>query len=315
MFQVIHFFLSSSLLFFSLACIHANDTMNDERIMELKPQDVSIINSLESTHSFISYVNIDHVDYLIKQKKTVSKQFSVVRDALAAWIAHNLDIAHSVYIIPSKKELPGKKNMLWSAVLLTIAPGKMVCAQPHSKYYHLSLKQRNIDGLFSPDRWFTEKIIQQMTWHPQIPVLIALDLFICNTDRHGGNLFYDPSTDLFCAIDMDNIFRRDLPAIAVAKLNLMRVHKKKFTQQEIEALTVVKETVQLLMEKYPVELIVNKLHFFIDQANFMRHDQQFVAKVAKKIVRHKKTIVESRTSLHILISVLDKIISDFNQSP
>ena len=153
-----------------------------------------------------------------------------------------------------------------------------------------------------------------MTWHPQLPVIIALDLFICNTDRHGGNLFYDPLTDAFCAIDMDNLFRRDLPAIAVAKLNIMRAHKKKFTRAEIEALTVMKETVQVLMKKYTVQTILDKLHFFVEQADFMKYDPEFTSKVAKKIARHKKIITESRASLHVLISVLDTIIADFHQS-
>ena len=50
-------------------------------------------------------------------------------------------------------------------------------------------------------------IIYRMTWHVQLPIIVALDLFICNTDRHRGNLFYDAVTDTFCAIDMDDIFR------------------------------------------------------------------------------------------------------------
>lgn len=305
--------LYSSLLF-SVSCIGMHSPMDDTILAQLKTEDVSIVDSKETKNSYISYVTINETNYLIKQKKTLSKQFLVVRDALAAWIADDLQIAHSVYIIPSKQELPGKKNMLLPAVLLTVAPGKMIRSQPYSKYYKLSLKQRNIDGLFSPDRWFTETIVHQMTWHPQLPIIIALDLFICNTDRHGGNLFYDQPSDAFCAIDMDNLFRRDLPAIAVAKLNIMRAHKKKFTREEIEALTIVKETVQYLMKKYSVEEIVEKLYFFVDQADFMKDDPEFMAKVAKKLARHKKTIMESRASLSVLISVLDKIIADFNQS-
>ena len=37
--------------------------------------------------------------------------------------------------------------------------------------------------------WLTEIIIDQMTWHRQLPIIIAFDLFISNTDRHRGNLF------------------------------------------------------------------------------------------------------------------------------
>jgi hypothetical protein len=301
-FMTYRFLAMLSLFFLQVSLVQAGD-------------DIAVIDSFESPNSFISKITIDGTKYLLKQKKASGKQFLVVRDALAAWIAKDLDIAHTVRIVPAKKKFPGKKNRSLPAVLLTIAPGKTIRSQPDSKYHHLALKQRNIDGIFSPDRWFTETIIHQMTWHPQLPVIIALDLFICNTDRHGDNLFYDSATDTFCAIDMDNIFRRDLSAIAVAKLKLMITRKKVFTLQEIKALISMKKTLQFLMEKYPVTRIIDKLHFFVDQAEFSKHDVKFTAKIAQKIARHKKTITDSRTSLHALIYLLDTIIKNFNQSP
>ena len=46
-------------------------------------------------------------------------------------LPNDLQIAHFVYIIfPRKKESAGKKNMLLPAVLLTVAPGKMIRSQP-----------------------------------------------------------------------------------------------------------------------------------------------------------------------------------------
>lgn len=303
---MIHFFTMSVLLY-------AKNHSGYDELMSINQNAISVMGSFESPNSFISYVQIGGVKYLLKQKKSSEKQFLVVRDALAAWIAQDLGIAHSVYIIPSKKEFPGKKNMKLPAVLLTIAPGKTIRSQPNSKYYHLSLKQRKIDGIFSSNRWFTETIIHQMTWHRQLPVIIALDLFICNTDRHRNNLFYDPVTDTFCAIDMDNIFRRDLPAIAILKLKLMIARKKEFTQEEIKALTIMKETLQFLMNNYSVEHIIGKLYFFVEQARFIKGDSVFTAKVMKKIARHKKLIIESRASLHKLISLLGTIINNFNR--
>jgi len=279
-----------------------------QKLAAVTKKDVSIIESVESTRSFISYVKIGGIKYLLKQKKAWSKQSSVIRDALAAWIAKDLGIAHSVCIISSKKEFPGKRNMASPAVLLSIAPGKTIRSQPNSKYYHLSLKQRKkIDGIFSPDRWFTETIVHQMTWHHQLPIVIALDLFICNTDRHRGNLFYDPTTDTFCAIDMDNIFKYNLPAIAITKLKLMIVHKKEFTREEIKALTVMKNTIQFLLNKYSVDDIINKLYFFVEQAQFS-NDSKFTASLKKKIAHHKKIIIESRVSLKVLVSLLERII-------
>src|SRR5579863_10001639 len=70
---------------------------------------VMLVGGFESKNSFISYITVDGIQYLLKQKKTPSKQFSVVRDAFAAWIAQDLGIAHQVKIIPPKKDFPGKK--------------------------------------------------------------------------------------------------------------------------------------------------------------------------------------------------------------
>src|SRR5438477_1975366 len=152
-----------------------------------------LINGFESKNSFISYVMIDGIMYLLKQKKTPSKQFCVVRDAFAAWIAQNLHIAHSVEIIPPGN-FSGKEKAYWPATLHSIARGKTIRAQPESKYYNLYLKQRLAHEELA-NRWLTETIIHQMTWHKQLPIIIGLDLFICNTDRHKANIFYDPETD------------------------------------------------------------------------------------------------------------------------
>lgn len=64
---------------------------------------ISVLDTFHSRNSFISYVLIDGHPYIFKQKKDVTKQFSVVRDAFAAYIAHDLCIAHSVEIVSSKK--------------------------------------------------------------------------------------------------------------------------------------------------------------------------------------------------------------------
>ena len=60
-----------------------------------------------------------------------------------------------------------------------------------------------------------------MSWHKDLPSIVALDLMIGNTDRHCGNLFYDPEKDSFWAIDMDDTFNKDLCAFACEKLITM----------------------------------------------------------------------------------------------
>lgn len=269
------------------------------------------VGGFESPNSCIAYVMINGSRYIVKQKKSPNKQFSVVRDALAAYIAKDLAIAHSVEIIPAKKQFPGKKNKIWPAALLIIASGKMVRALPHTKYYELDLKQRAPHGKFLSNRWLTETMINQMTWHKQLPIIIGLDLFICNTDRHGANIFYDEITDCFCAIDMDNIFRRDLPMLACKKLQLMIDHQKKFTAQEVEALVSVRDTLQFLLNTYTSEQLIATLYRFAYRAGFTEGSPLYSEKVARKLARHEETIIKSRVSAKALIKILDKIAHNF----
>jgi hypothetical protein len=306
--MVMRYFFIMSLCVLAFSLDGKKKTVDADMIMLDDSAIISVIDGFESLNSFICYVNIDNVRYLLKQKKTPSKQFSVVRDALAAYIAKDLKIAQSVQIIPAKKEFAGKRNKHWPATLHSIAAGKMIWSQPESKYYRLSLKQRGRRVL---NQWLTETIIHQITWHKQLPIIIGLDLFLCNTDRHRGNLFYDPTTDCFCAIDMDNIFRRDLPSFAYEKLLLMIGRHKQFTKEEVEALKKVRETLRFLLERYSVNHIINKLHFFVKQAGFVPGSRLYTEKIVKKIARHEKTIKESRVSLYKLLSLLDTIIDEY----
>jgi len=272
-----------------------------------KKKNIILINTVESKNSFISYVIIDGTICIVKQKKDETKLLSIVRDALAAYIAQDLCVAHSAKIIPSKENFPGKKYVKSPGVILSLAAGATVRSQPESKYHNLCLKQRKPDGDLLPNRWLTETIIHQITWHKQLPVIIGLDLFIGNTDRHGGNLFYDPKTDSFCAIDMDNIFRRDLPALAYKKLKLMIHNKKKFTREEIAALISVRNTILFLLDSYSTKDIIAKLHFFIKEVDFPQAVLRS-EKMIKKITRHETMIMQSRRSLYKLIKILNEIV-------
>jgi len=272
---------------------------------------IVLTGGFESTNAFISYVTINGHNYIIKQKKRSNSQLGAARDALAAYIAKDLNIAHAVAVIAANVDVPGKINSVWPATLHTIAAGKTVRSQKESKYYALALKQR-LPGVKITGQWLTEKIIDQITWHKQLPIIIALDLFICNTDRHSGNLFYDPETDRFCAIDMDSIFRRDLPEMACQKLDeMINVHLKEFTEKEIKALISVKKTINFLLSKYSSQHLINKFRFFVKQSGFIKGNPLYTERVQRKIAHHESMIITSRASLHKLMAMLNGIINKF----
>jgi|SRR5579862_907552 hypothetical protein len=275
---------------------------------------VFVEGGFESSNAFINYVVINGVRYIIKQKKECSKtRISVIRDALASYIARKLKIAHSVEIISPEDDISGKIYQHCPATLLTVAPGKIIrhLGENH-KFFTLSLQQRNLEELDEKilNKWLDATIISQITWHKQLPVIVALDIFLCNSDRHRGNLFYDDETDSFCAIDMDNIYRRNLPAFAYQNLEKMiNIDKKKFTQEEIQAITKMKKTLEFLLQNYTPKKIIAQLYTFARQAGYVDDGSEVNKSITKKIKSHKKIIKQSYQSSRKLISLLDGIIA------
>ncbi|HLW72983.1 MAG TPA: hypothetical protein VKR54_02960 [Candidatus Babeliales bacterium] len=272
-------------------------------------EEVSLINTIETKNCFVSYVMIGAYTYLLKQKKVYNKQLAVVRDALAAYIAKDLNIAHQVDIVESTKKIPGKIKPWWPATLHTIAPGETVRKQRDCRYNALRLRQLWAQAQSFNEKGLTRLIITYMTWHRQLPEIVALDLIIGNSDRHCGNLCYNPVTDTFCAIDMDDTFNKDLCLLACQKLiSMIKEDNVVFTQEEINALRCMKKTLQFLVGKYKPDDIIEKLYFFAKKAGFSKHSELYNARIRKKLLSYEKVIIQSHKSAHQLISLLDKII-------
>jgi hypothetical protein len=271
---------------------------------------VVFISTIETRNCFVSYVMIDGVTYLVKQKKDWKKQLAVVRDALAAWIAKGFAIAHQVDVISSKSDFPGKVRPSWPATLHTIAPGKTVREQRDSKYNALRLRQLWAKANTFNEKGLTKDIITYMTWHRQLPVIIALDLMIGNSDRHCGNLCYDPNADKFCAIDMDDTFNKDLCLLAYEKLKFMIEQEGiSFTKNEIIALISMRDTLKFLVRRYKPHDVIEKLYFFAQKAGFTRGSDLYNDKVKKKLLFYETMITSSYLNARKLISLLDKIIA------
>lgn len=295
-----------TLYFFTVTCL-----ISSEHIHYSSKDKGSLISTVETRNCFVSYIMIKGIVYLLKQKKDPKKQLAVVRDALAAYIAKDLDIAHHVVVIPFKNEFPGKVKSSWPATLHTLVPGKTVREQKDSKYNALRLKQFWAGVKTFGEKGLTRSIITYMTWHRQLPIIIALDLMTGNSDRHCGNLCYDPHTDTFWAIDMDDTFNKDLCHLACKKLKFM-IHKEGviFTKEEIIALQVMRNTLQFLVHKYKPSDLVTKLYFFAKKAGFHKGSKIFSDNIARRLSYYERVIEKSNKSAHKLIALLDTIITN-----
>lgn len=274
---------------------------------------VSFLNTVEGKNSFITYVMINGKKYIVKQKKKAyKKQVALLRDALAAYIAQDLNVAHEVDMVAYDKVFPGKIYAHLPALILSIAPGEEVRKQKDSMYRHLHLSQRCGERYSFQEQGLTRNIINQMSWHEQLPIIIGLDLFIGNSDRHGGNLFYNLTTDSFCAIDMDNTFNRDLCELACKKLIYMNDigEVALFSEKEINALNSVKTTLQYLVEKFSSRRLIKKMYALADKAGFCPGTPLYDITIEKRLLLYEQMIVKTHASAYDLIALLDRIILD-----
>jgi len=268
-----------------------------------------LISTRETRNCFVSLVMIDGVAYLVKQKKDPRKQLAVVRDALASYVAEDLNIAQHIAIVPNEKTFPGKTKDGWPATIHTFAPGKTVREQKESKYSALRLRQFWAGAEQFSDKGLTRAIITYMTWHKQLPIIVALDLMISNSDRHCGNLCYDPATDTFFAIDMDDTFNKDLCAFACQKINYMLENEGViFTRKEIVALIEMKETLQFLVKRHNPADLIKKLYSFAKKAGFYKGSKLYTIRIKNKLEHYEQMIIESHASAKKLITLLEKII-------
>jgi len=274
---------------------------------------VSLISTVETRNCFVSYVMIKDTVYLLKQKKDPNKQLAVVRDALAAWVAKDLDIAHHVAIVPFKNQFPGKRPS-WPATLHTLAQGKTVREQRDSKYNTLRLRQFWAHVATFNEKGLTKDIIKYMTWHRQLPIIVALDLMIGNSDRHCGNLCYDSYTDTFCAIDMDDTFNKDLCLLACKKLKcMMQDDVVIFTKEEIIALQAMRDALKFLVCRHKPSDLIAQLYYFAKKAGFHKGSKIYTDNIGRKLAHYERMIRKSNKSAHKLISLLDTIITHKSQ--
>lgn len=306
--QMVARFFALMIICFFVATIQGQD----RKIYLTGKEKVELISTRETKNCFVSIVKVGNTTYLIKQKKDYKKQLSVVRDALSAYIAECPvinNIAQQVRIISCKHNFPGKIKPEWPATIHTIASGETVRVQRKCRYSALRLRQfwAGVDTI--AQKGLTPSIITHMTWHRQLPMIVALDLIIGNSDRHCGNLCYDPATDNFCAIDMDDTFNKDLCFLACEKIKMMLEDDKViFTRQELKALKAMKDTLKSLIKYHKQKDVIEKLYVFAKNAGFSKGNKIYTKKVIKKLLLYEATIVQTYKSAHLLITLLDTII-------
>lgn len=196
---------------------------------------------------------------------------------------------------------PLKETHIGITTLHTHAPGKAV----------RSIK--NMDKRICIKRGIRkEKTLRNLAQYAQLCDIIAFDIFVDNTDRHNGNLFFDAQTGLFYAIDLDHGFKSaftlaytpheyDFTTVATRTYRFIKTLKKAdLSHQEIAALKRVQENLQQLINLYPPTTVFNEWMLLAQKANAIYNPRE-----QKKIMKY---LEYNASEVQKLILLLDKII-------
>lgn len=274
-------------------------------VLDVDPRCVELISTHEKQFCYISFVRINGEIYLVKQKKRdcIDKIIGVVHECVTAWIAEILDgrMAHRVDVIPAGKDFPGKMYADWPATIHTIAPGKTIQEQ-RGRYRKMNIKQGVIG--------FRRDMLAWMGRHKTLIKIVALDTFVCNHDRHRGNLFYDARKNSFCAIDMDLSYRFNLCEMAYKGcVDMLKPRKLKVRGKELYALIEYRKYLQFLIKTFRPEDIIEMYDYFAARAGFVEGAPLYTSSVSGDLRRYKMMIVKSYEDAHKLVLMVGNVIN------
>ena len=276
------------------------------KFVDMNVKNARLLETKKMRFCYISFVQVGDIVYLVKQKHVPRKILGVVRDAITAYVAESFNIAHEVDVIPADQQFPGKVIEELPATIHTVAPGQTIKAQD-SPYSKMNIKQAEIG--------FRRDMLDWMVTHPQLIKVVALDTFLCNHDRHRGNLFYDPKTKTFCAIDMDSAFKYNLAALACK--NFTKMAKKglfPLTNRELRALIEYRNALEFLVDKHHPEDTIAVFNDFIKKAGFVEGSSLYTERIALELDLNRAMMKESYQDIKELIKILNGIIKKEVQS-
>lgn len=269
--------------------------------------DIKLVRSIVMRFCTISFVTTKGKEFLVKQKRFLYKLLGAARDPLTAHVAEALYpitkgyIAHQVDISPAGQELKGKPYKEWPATIHTIAPG-MVMRDFKGKvfpYSHIKMQQGEIG--------ITRAMVTSMAAHWQLAVIAALDTFLCNHDRHKGNLFYRMDTDTFCAIDMDSSYKYNLAELSYTTFRQL-LKKPNFNAKEIKALIRYRNTLRFLLDTFSAQDIVDLYNRYLQEAGFIDGASFYTDKLKKLVRANKQVMLESYPFVEKIVHLLDNFL-------
>jgi hypothetical protein len=269
-----------------------------------------VISTKETDDCWISFIEDESgLRSIVKQvkDKNPDEQFLLVIDALACTIAQEQKIPmNKVSLIPPGVPFSGKVFPDRLASLHSLAPGQSAEeALPWPDFdLHQRAKKRlppdwkNWEPIPLEEAGLTPSIISNMSQHRSLSKIAALDTFLGNGDRSNPNIFFDPSNQTFCGIDMAAAFNSILAAPTCFQIKRIMSGEIQLSQQEILALKTYRLALNSLVQNYSAETLCKRLEHVAIFAGFSK-------KVQNRIAHHKKNIRENYLKSQELVHLLN----------
>jgi hypothetical protein len=171
---------------------------------------------LVCTSSYICFLKkTDGQRVLLKQirEEDFEEQLQIIMDVLGSEIAETVGVPCCRAQLVNPSELTKIKPLpQYPAALLTLAPGIMCSKSPQWQTLTLQLKTSTDEpkGLYP-------EVIDCISSFPELAKIVALDIYLGNTDRIPSNLFHSESRG-FTAIDLGESFKADLCSLSLNTL-------------------------------------------------------------------------------------------------
>lgn len=258
--------------------------------------DWKVLRQDESDDCYLSWLKDNQgKTYVLKQIKDLdpSEQFLLVVDAAANKIGSNLGISvNHVKMIPASTDFPGKKIKGYPATLHTEALGKSAEEKLPWKGFTIHQRYRK-PGSWMEKKWgpladkqrgLTVEIMENISYHPELQKIAALDTFVGNSDRSLPNIFYEAKKNQFCGIDMAASFSTGLAVIA----------SKQLTQCDPEIkLPIFLETLQQLYQQVTPEFVAQLIDAYAAEGGFQDQDYLNTTDVWDRAAFHKRMFREN----------------------
>jgi hypothetical protein len=247
--------------------------------------------------------------FLLKQgrKATPSSVFRTLLDVLGVSIAQSLSIkCNDIELISAASKCKHKFYSNLPATLHAFVESKSLCRSAHYPGLYLRQRKKSQSAHISPH--FSPAIITNMSRHRDLPPLVAVDTFIANTDRSCANLFFQPNTNEFTAIDFGESYKTNLPEEVIKTIRQVQKENIGLTTEEIHGLSLYKKTLDRLLNSYTPAILSKKIDFLLKKANLDPDEGSLHSQCQKYAAKIKTTVKKNYASTAELSRVLGLFI-------